>query len=248
MAAIQVKAGKRNIVNTYVWDADGGLRTESQQFASTVEHTIGGSFTLEGAIGGTGGFKLGGSGGELTAQAAFQMTQTMTKTESLSRGMSLAVDLSGVERMGITDYKDNSIVPGEKVDRYRFMSFYLEKDSKHFDHFFNQVIDPEWLQGNEEEARALRQVQSGKPNPAWRVMYRVTYIERPALMGFGQDLRKATANTTPTDTKRLLDRIQDLETENEQLGKKLDRILDLLQSGSVPDPVGKTEQVPNLLN
>ena len=237
MAAIQLKAGKRNIVNTYVWDADGGLRTESQQFAGTVEHTIGGSFTLEGAIGGTGGFKVLGVGGELTAQATFNLTQTMTKTESRSRGMSLAVDLSGVERMGITDYKDNPIVPGEKVDRYRFMSFYLENDISHFDHFFNQVVDPEWLQGNDEEARALRQVhQSGKKNPAWRVMHRVTYIERPALMGFGQDLRKATADATPTDTKRLLDRIQDLETENEQLSKKLDQILDLMQSRSVPNP------------
>ena len=124
MAAIQLKAGKRNIVNTYVWDADGGLRTESQQFASTVEHTIGGSFTIEGAIGWTGNFKLEGVDGDLTARATFQMTQTMTKTEGRSRGMSLAVDLSGVERMGITDYKDNPIVPGEKVDRYRFMSFY----------------------------------------------------------------------------------------------------------------------------
>ncbi|GAP94317.1 LamG-like jellyroll fold domain-containing protein [Leptolyngbya sp. NIES-2104] len=248
MAAIQLKAGKRNIVNTYVWDADGGLRTESQQFASTVEHTIGGSFTLEGAIGGTGGFKVLGVGGELTAQATFNLTQTMTKTESRSRGMSLAVDLSGVERMGITDYKDNPIVPGEKVDRYRFMSFYLEKEKKHFEHFFSQVVDPEWLQGNDEEARALRQVQSGKPNPAWRVMHRVTYIERPALMGFGQDLRKAATDTTPTDTKRLLDRIQGLETENDQLSKKLDQILNLLQSGSVPDSDGKTEQVPNSLS
>jgi hypothetical protein len=34
---------RSNIVNTYVWDADGGLRAEVQQsFASTAEHTIGG--------------------------------------------------------------------------------------------------------------------------------------------------------------------------------------------------------------
>jgi Concanavalin A-like lectin/glucanases superfamily/Ricin-type beta-trefoil lectin domain-like len=236
MEAIQLKAGKRNIVNTYVWDADGGLRAETQQFASTIEHTIGGSFTLEGAIGGTGGFKVMGAGAELTAQATFHLTQTMTKTESRSRGVALTVDLSGVEKIGITDYNDNPLLPGEKVDRYRFMSFYLERATEHFDRFFDEVVDPEWLQSNDEEARALRQVRSGNPNPAWRVMHRVTYVERPALMGFGQDLRKLTAGTTPTDTKRLLDRLDDLETENEQLSKKLDRILNLLQSQSSSAP------------
>ena len=40
MANIQTRAGKRNIVNTYVWDGDGGLRTEEQSFASTIEHSI----------------------------------------------------------------------------------------------------------------------------------------------------------------------------------------------------------------
>jgi len=45
MEDIQIRAGKRNIVNTYVWDGDGGLRSEAQTFASTVEHTIGGSFS-----------------------------------------------------------------------------------------------------------------------------------------------------------------------------------------------------------
>jgi hypothetical protein len=68
---------------------------------------------------------VGGVGVELTAQATFHMTQTMTKTERRSRGFALTVDLSGVEQIGITDYNDNPLVPGEKVDRYRFMSFYL---------------------------------------------------------------------------------------------------------------------------
>jgi len=41
MNQLRLRAGKRNIVNTYVWDADGGLRSEAQQFASTIEHSIG---------------------------------------------------------------------------------------------------------------------------------------------------------------------------------------------------------------
>lgn len=51
MENIQIRAGKRNIVNTYVWDVNGGLHTEAQSFATTTEHTIGGSFNLEAGLG-----------------------------------------------------------------------------------------------------------------------------------------------------------------------------------------------------
>jgi hypothetical protein len=47
------------------------------------------------------------------------MTQTMSKTESRSKGFELNIDLSGMENKGVTDYNDNPIIPGEKVDRYR---------------------------------------------------------------------------------------------------------------------------------
>ena len=69
---------------------------------------------------------------ELFAQATVNMTQTMSKTESRSKGFELNIDLSGMENKGVTDYKDNPILPGEKVDRYRFMSFYLEGSTQHF--------------------------------------------------------------------------------------------------------------------
>lgn len=190
MEDIQIRAGKRNIVNTYVWDADGGLRTEAQSFANTVEHTIGGSFAMTAALGFEGAFKATAAATELTAQATVNLTQTMSKTESRSRGFELNIDLSGMENKGVTDYNDNPIMPGEKVDRYRFMSFYLEGSTQHFQDFFNYVVDPEWLRSNDEEARALRQAQAGKPNKTWRVLHRVTYVERPALMGFGRDIRQ----------------------------------------------------------
>jgi len=132
MESLQIRAGKRNIVNTYVWDADGGLRTEAQSFANTVEHTIGGSFAMNAGLGFEGKFGGGGFNAELTAQATVTMTQTMSKTESRSKGFQLNVDLGGLESKGITNYNDNPIVPGEKVDRYRFMSFYLEGSTQHF--------------------------------------------------------------------------------------------------------------------
>jgi hypothetical protein len=225
MEALQIRAGKRNIVNTYVWDADGGLRTEAQSFASTVEHTIGGSFAMNAGLGIESEFAVAGVDVELTAQATVNLTQTMNKTESRSKGFELNVDLSGVESKGITDHNDFPLLPGEKVDRYRFMSFYLEGSTQHFQDFFNYVVDPEWLASNDEEARALRQTQAGKPNKTWRVLHRVTYVERPALMGFGRDVRKVRAAAETSENQAILDKIANLEESNKNLAKQLDLIL-----------------------
>jgi hypothetical protein len=225
MESLQIRAGKRNIVNTYVWDADGGLRTEQQSFANTVEHTIGGSFSMNASLGGEANVGVAGAMFELSALATVNLTQTMSKTEARSKGFELNVDLSGLEYKGITDYKDRPILPGEKVDRYRFMSFYLEGSTNHFQDFFNYVVDPEWLASNDEEARALRQAQAGKPNKAWRVLHRVTYVERPALMGFGHDVRKLRAATESSENQKLMDKIGNLEKKNQELEKKLDQIL-----------------------
>ncbi len=190
MERLQVLAGKRNIVNTYVWDADGGLRTEQQSFASTAEHMVGGSFSVDGALGAEGQINVMGMKAELTAMANMSFTQTMNKTRSTSKGIELNVDLSGVESIGITNHDDEPILPGEKVDRYRFMTFYLEGSTQNFHDFWSYVVDPEWLRSNGEEARALRQAM-GKANKAWRVLHRVTYVERPALRGVGRDVRQA---------------------------------------------------------
>ena len=229
MEELQVWAGKRNIVNTYVWDADGGLRTESQSFANTVEHTIGGSFSMNAGLGSAGEIMAFGFAAELNAQANVNLTQTMSKTESRSKGFALNVDLGGMEYQGITDYDDKPIMPGEKVDRYRFMSFYLEGSTNHFNDFFNYVIDPEWLASNDEEARALRQTQAGKANKTWRVMHRVTYVERPALMGFGRDLRQTRTTAAISDSQHLLSKIAFLEESNRNLESKLDQILEHLK-------------------
>ncbi|MEG5207856.1 LamG domain-containing protein [Microcoleus sp. ARI1-A3] len=228
MESLQIRAGKRNIVNTYVWDADGGLRTEAQSFANTVEHSIGGSFSMNAGLGGEANVGVAGFMFELSALATVNLTQTMSKTEARSKGFELNVDLSGLEYKGITNYNDNPILPGEKVDRYRFMSFYLEGSTNNFQDFFNYVVDPEWLRSNDEEARALRQTQAGKPNKTWRVLHRVTYVERPALMGFGRDVRKLRAAAEISENQQLLGKIAKLEEDNRKLEAKLDKILDLL--------------------
>ena len=130
------------------------------------------------------------------------------------------VDLSGVESRGITDYNDYPTLPGEKVDRYRFMSFYLEGSTNNFTDFFNYVVDPEWLASNSEEARALRQAK-GKANKAWRVLHRVTYVERPALMGFGRDVRQLPAAETATDLGQLKAKVDEMQRKLDEILKKL---------------------------
>ncbi|MEZ4988326.1 MAG: LamG-like jellyroll fold domain-containing protein [Saprospiraceae bacterium] len=234
MEDLQIRASKRNIVNTYVWDADGGLRTESQQFSNIVEHTIGGSVDMNANLGFQVEASVIGISVGLTALATVSLNQTLTKTSIDSKGFALNVDLSGVESTGITDYNDTPLLPGEKVDRYRFMSFYLEGNTNHFHDFFNDVVDPEWLASNSEEARALRQTQQGPANPAWRILHRVTYVERPALKGFGQDQRASIRPIQrPTDPQEeLLARLKSLEKQalQEQDGNEALRqeVLDML--------------------
>ena len=191
MEQIQTRAGKRNVVNTYVWDGDGGLRVEEQSFASTIEHSMSTELNHNGTFGGSVESAIAGFKFALKLVGQAGGTNTVGKTFTQNRALELAVDLSGVEKNGITDLRDNPLVPGEKVDRYRFMTFYLEGSTDHFADFFSYVVDPEWLMSNDEEARALRQARAAKPNKCWRVLHRVTYVERPALLGFGRNTRPA---------------------------------------------------------
>src|SRR5205085_5202484 len=62
---------KRNLVNTYVWTADGGQFAEEQQTLDTVSESTGGSYAFKGLAGLTGGLELAIGGvaieGELSA-------------------------------------------------------------------------------------------------------------------------------------------------------------------------------------
>jgi hypothetical protein len=104
------------------------------------------------------------------------------------------------------------------------MSFYLEGNTQHFHDFFNYVVDPEWLASNDEEARALRQIDLNKPNKTWRVLHRVTYVERPALMGFGQKRQPLPSEPTANHL-HLQAKIEQLTQDNRELAQKIDQIL-----------------------
>jgi hypothetical protein len=72
------------------------------------------------------------------------------------------------------------------VDVYRWMSFWLEGSVEGTNAFFQQVVDPKWLDdGQEPNARLLLQLCTDIQNQpgnartkAWRVLHRCTYISR----------------------------------------------------------------------
>jgi hypothetical protein len=206
-----------------VWDADGGLFAESEDFASVIEHTIATTIDATFMTGLETSVNLIGGQIELNHRWAFGYSLTLGKSQSSEEALTLAVDLSGVESRGVTDYADRPLLPGDKVDRYRFKTFYLEGDSQHFEEFFDKVVDPEWLAGNDEEARALREVQAAQPGKPWRVLHRVTYVERPALAVIGEDARPVAAN--------------DPSPEEHTIGAQ--RISEISQPLTSSDPIGR---------
>ena len=202
---LSASIGKHNIVNNYIWTADGGLFAESQETLESFQEVVGGSYSFKG-MGGVfmdltfGVFSIGFKA-ELDAMVGGHLNRTVTKSEETEKSFALNVDFAGVESdVYLRDAQGELIMdlsdpqgpkpqrqPG-RVDAYRFMSFLLEPKSDHFETFFNKVVDPIWLeQSDEPNAAALREAaEQGKKPPCWRILHRVTYVSR-VLPPFSQD-------------------------------------------------------------
>lgn len=189
----------RNLVNTYVWTADGGLFAETQQTMDVQTETYGGSYDFKG-MGGTDltlAFAIMKVAMQFELNAMFGGHQhlSVNKSKESKTAFQLNVNLDKVERdIYQRDPNDRKIVLLDesdpkrpkpikspyKVDAYRFMSFYLEPEYDHHDQFYNRVVDPMWLeQSDDPGAVALRAARDDGKKPAcWRVMHRVTYISR----------------------------------------------------------------------
>jgi hypothetical protein len=183
---------KYNLINTYVWTADGGLFAETQDVLDSQQEMTGGSYAFTGKAGLYIDFSTAGPGAgmEFALDALFggHLNLTVTKTQDTSSSFCMNINLDNVER-DIYVHNDHGEVitdggkpikqPG-KVDAYRFMTFYLEPKSDHFDDFFNTVVDPIWLaQSDDPGAVALRDARNDGKKPAcWRVIHRVTYVSR----------------------------------------------------------------------
>jgi hypothetical protein len=181
---------RRNMVNTYVWTADGGFYAEEEQYSSIRQESWGGSYHFLGKAGvyletkfaaGIGFF------GDLDALFGGHINVEVQKSLEEKRAFGVHVEVQGEGFINRWDRQKacytTEACPG-KVDAYRFMTFYLAPSSEGFDRFFDEVVDPEWLNGQGRyaaeygpNARALREARS-KSNEVWRVLHRVTYVSR----------------------------------------------------------------------
>jgi hypothetical protein len=174
---------RQNLVNTYVWTADGGQFAETQQGMDTYSESAGGAYAFTGMAGLTANLDVSIFGAavnfELTAMFGGHLDLSITKTAESEHEF-------GVEAAVATEQDITSVVGGKrvrtagKVDAYRWMTFYLAPQPEHHDLFFNQVVDQIWLaQSGDPAAVALRQARQDVKRPAaWRVLHRVTYVSR----------------------------------------------------------------------
>jgi len=188
---------RRNLVNTYVWTVDGGLFAETQQTMDGKVETSGGSYDFTGK----GGFDFVYAGSISKVATVFELNAmfvghhhlSVSKNKDSKNAYQVNVSLENVERdiyerdannavlLDTTDPKrPKPLKTPYKVDAYRFMTFYLEPNSDHFDLFFNRIVDPIWLaQSDDPAAAALREARDDGKKPAcWRIMHRVTYVSR----------------------------------------------------------------------
>jgi hypothetical protein len=188
--AVAVANPVQGLVNRYVWTADGGLHTEEQANASTSTH----SYTGEIARGGGGGFhgegeyyfKLGVAW-SFDVMATHRVDVSVSKEVTSQQALHLDVKVTGDALLRTFDptvegdYPPamGKYLPGStpgKVKNYRFMTFYLPPASTNSVEF-RSIVDPVWLRmSNDNNARALRQLDAS--SPTWRVLHRVTYVER----------------------------------------------------------------------
>ncbi|WP_397334558.1 LamG-like jellyroll fold domain-containing protein [Nonomuraea sp. 3-1Str] len=185
------KFSHRDLVNTYVWTAQGGFFAETTQATDSVTQTHSGSYTFKAADTGTVEFKITivgfGLTGHIEASLAGSTSVTRTRAKDVSRSFGLTVDCApsgDLQRYDsgkpvFTAQGKPVLVPG-KVDAYRFLTFYLGESSANFDDFFHKVVDPVWLANSgAADAAALRQArQTAAKPPCWRIMHRVTFISR----------------------------------------------------------------------
>ncbi len=182
---------RRNIVNTYVWTADGGFFAETEEKTDARHDMTGGLYEFKGMAGLSTELEFGvfGVGVTFKLDALFggHLNRLISKAEDETNLFSVNVALGNVEddiyapaSPGVPRKKEEG-----KVDAYRFMTFYLDPSNRWHDEFFGRVVDPIWLAESDSPAAvAIRQArQDGKSPACWRVLHRVTYVSR-VLPGF----------------------------------------------------------------
>jgi len=183
---------RRDLVDTFVWTAEGGLYAESSQSTDCIHETTAGSFSLSAQY--SDSFETDIKfmslefGFQLETSLGTGFTSTRTRSTEAQRTFELEVEsevprnLQQYSATGEPQFGADGIpilAPG-KVNAFRFMTFYRDARTESFDDFYNKVVDPIWLkQSGDPNAAALRQAQqSDQKPPCWRVFHRVTYVSR----------------------------------------------------------------------
>ena len=176
---------RKGLANTYVWTAAGGMHTEQEQFTDQFTTTFTGGYSASNQFGVVTDFKgVGGAAGILVGgffsldwMAGFKIDITSTKTRTVADAFGLNVAVTGEPALLGWDGKNYSDqpIPG-KVAGYRFNTFYLPPDTDNGSFLIDKVVDRTWLHSNAPDAITLRAAQVG--NPAWRILHRVTYVNR----------------------------------------------------------------------
>ncbi|MCX4750111.1 LamG domain-containing protein [Kitasatospora sp. NBC_01287] len=189
--AANKSAARRNIVNTYVWTAAGGLFSETTATTDQVTQSTAGDYSVSGSATFQAGFQA--DVGPIGFKAGFEATLgggysvTRRRTKDATRTFSLDVVAQpghNLQKYNGTDavFDANNqpvLVPG-RVDAYRFMSFYLDTSTDNYEDFYGKVIDPAWLEtSNDPNAKELAKArQSDRKPPCWRILHRVTFVSR----------------------------------------------------------------------
>ncbi len=198
---------KKDMVNTYVWTAAGGLYSEQKDYVSELSESqsgnydfnlnLGFNFSLTAIVAGPGLWNET----SLLEGTHFSVTVEKQKEKGSALNLEINADPEGLlsKYTGDPDplrYYSTAPEPG-KVDNYRFMTFYLSPKEDNFTHFFDNVVDPLWLNtSNDSRAILLREAKNNS-NHAWRVMHRVTFVSRipPEYQSF--PLESQTVDTNP---------------------------------------------------
>ncbi|MNR96528.1 Laminin G domain protein [compost metagenome] len=184
---------RQDICNKYVWTAGGGLYQEEGSLGAQRQESYGGMYALQWRAGFKASveFEIGPVGlffeTDLLGGTGWNVSVSKAKNQTYSLSLDIGVEpeyflrrFLGPDKDPVTEptFSDDD-VPG-KVDIYRFMSFYRAPSTENTDVFFNQVIDPQWLElSPDPHAASLRQARGVSAGQnSWRVLHRVTFVSR----------------------------------------------------------------------
>ncbi|BFZ65494.1 hypothetical protein YB2330_006667 [Saitoella coloradoensis] len=158
----------RNTCNSYVWTADGGTFQETNSTLDMIQSEAGGNLNTKISVGASFDMELafGSSLASVDVDALYsaRFNFNITKEKTSDEGFELNAQPPPPVDIRYKDPKTGKYVkrPGA-VDAFRWMSFWLEPSVEATDTFFEQVIDPVWLEESpESNAKLLRSLREAR--------------------------------------------------------------------------------------